>query len=98
RVASVVPDLASNLRDLDTRTRETQLGQRRTGDEVSALASERSRETELLELVDQQRALRVRLEERLSAVEEDVAAVRRELAAAAEDRALLRQQTTAAHE
>ncbi len=98
RVASLVPDLASNLRDLDTRTRETQLGQRRTGDEVSALASERSRETELLELVDQQRALRVRLEERLSTVEEDVAAVRRELAAAAEDRALLRQLGTAAHE
>jgi len=98
RVASAVPDLASNLRDLDTRTRETQLGQRRTGDEVSALASERGRESELLELVDQQRALRARLEERLNALEEDVVGVRRELAAAAEDRALLRQQATAAHE
>ena len=98
RVAAAVPDLASSVRDIDTRSRETQIGQRRTGDEVSALASERGRETELLELVDQQRALRMRLEERLSAVEEDVAAIRLELAASAEERALLRHQTTAAHE
>src|SRR5690606_19737154 len=94
RVASSVTGLVGALDAAEARTRAAQHDQRRLDEEVAALRSVRSREEELLELVEQQRATRARLEDRVSGVEESLEEVRRHLAAASEERALLLRQVT----
>jgi hypothetical protein len=69
-----------------------QQDQRRLDEDVAALRSIRDREEELLEVVEQQRSTRARLDDRVSVVEESLEAVRRDLAAASEERALLARQ------
>ncbi|MEZ4504089.1 MAG: hypothetical protein R3C39_15810 [Dehalococcoidia bacterium] len=91
-LAAALPEVNSALRQIDSRTRETQLDQRRTGDSISALQADRDREGELLELVERQRATRLSLEERVTRFDEELEAVRQRVAAAAEERALIRQQ------
>jgi chromosome segregation ATPase len=98
QLAAVLPPLHATVEALVTRARTLGADQRRIDDDVATLRSERERESELLEVVEQQRAARHRLEERVAeleerlvesgarfdAVEEDRALVRRELAGGAE--------------
>ncbi len=60
---------------------------------MANLEAEREREAELLEVIEQQRAARQRMEERLAAFDEALEESRRELAEASEERSMLRQQT-----
>jgi len=91
-LSAALPEVDAALRLLESRTRETQLDQRRTGDSLSALQAERDREGELIELVERQRATRLSLEERVTRFDEELETVRRLVAQAAEERALIRQQ------
>lgn len=88
RVAGAVPELLAKIEDLAVRMRSMQEEQRRVAEEVTALRGIRDREAELLDLLDQQRATRARVEDRLTAIEEQIEAVRRDSAAAQESLAL----------
>jgi chromosome segregation ATPase len=85
-----VGELGAQLRDLDVRTREAEADRRMMHEAVAALQATRAREAELLDLLDQQRATRLRLEERLMAVEQGLAAAGGALLEGAEQRAQLR--------
>ena len=98
RATASVETLVAAVDELGTRTQATQRDQLRAGEELAAVQAEREREAELLEVIEQQRATRQRLEERLVAVEVSMEELRNDAAAAAEERAMLRQQTTGAHE
>jgi chemotaxis protein MotB len=87
--------LAGTVSDLVTRQQEAQSERRALGDAVSALRTTRDRELDLLDLLEQQRATRQRLEERLMSVEEGLAEAGRALLDAAEQRAQLRMQLAA---
>jgi len=94
RLASSVTQLVSSLDAIQSRTRGVQEEQRRLAEAVSALRSVRSHEDELVEMAEQQRATRARLEDRVNDVEEALEAVRQSLAAASEERALLLRQVS----
>lgn len=89
RVASSLATILGTLEAIESRARTTLLDQRRLDDEVTALRTVRDREAELLEVVEQQRATRARLEDRVSRAEEAVEALRQAIAAESEERALL---------
>lgn len=89
RVASSLATILGTLDAIESRARTTLLDQRRLDDEVTALRTVRDREAELLEVVEQQRATRARLEDRVSRAEEAVEALRQALAAEVEERTLL---------
>jgi chromosome segregation ATPase len=93
----------ARLPDLDRRIDElaseaaARVARQRMEAEIAALRSIRDREAELLDLLEQQRATRTRHENRLSGVEELVAASELALTEAAEERArLAREQAGAA--
>lgn len=90
-LGSSLPELVAAVRELDTRTRETQIDQRRGGDSISALQAERGRESQLLDAIERQRAARQSLDERVARFDEELEAMRRRLAEASQERALLRQ-------
>ncbi|MDA1239441.1 MAG: hypothetical protein O2798_01220 [Chloroflexi bacterium] len=89
RVAGSIATFLANLEALEARSRTVLLDQRRLDDEVAALRAVRDRETELLEVVEQQRSTRARLEDRVNRVEEAVEELRLALAAEAEERTLI---------
>jgi chromosome segregation ATPase len=98
RLAAVLPPLRATVEELVTRARALGADQRRLDDDVATLRSERDREAELLEVVEQQRAARHRLEERVAELEERLAESGSRLDAADEDRALLRRELAGAAE
>ena len=69
RFEAALPGLGAALDELDARTVALRTELRRSEDEIAQVRARRDREDELLELVDQQRATRIRLEERLGALE-----------------------------
>lgn len=89
RVAGSIPELLAKVEDLAVRLRGMQEEQRRLADEVTTIRGIRDREAELLELLEQQRATRARVEDRLTSLEEEVETVRRGNVAAHEQMALL---------
>jgi chromosome segregation ATPase len=89
RVASALPGLLATLESLETRTRTVQADQRRIDDAVAALRAVRDREAQLVEVMEQQRATRARLEDRVSRAEEALEEIRQAVATAAEERSLL---------
>ena len=93
RATAALPALIASVDDQGERARAAGEERSRLEGGLAALRAERERETQLLEVVEQQRATRQRLEERLVELDESLEAVRRDLAAAAEERALTRQQT-----
>lgn len=84
--------LAPVVGELDVRMREGEAERRVLADAVNTLRTARDRDAELLDLLEQQRATRQRIEERLMAIEEGLSAVGRALLEAAEQRAQLRMQ------
>ncbi len=70
RVASALQPVLTAIDSLESRTRAIQADQRRIDDDVAALRAVRDREDALLEVIEQQRATRARLEDRVSQIEE----------------------------
>ena len=89
RVAGSVPEMLAKIEDLAVRVRGMQEEQRRVAEEVTAIRAIRDREAELLEVLEQQRATRARVEDRLTTLEEAIEVARRETAASQEQIALL---------
>ena len=89
RVAGTVPELLAKVEDLAVRVRTAQDAQRRVSEEVTAIAAIRDRETDLLEVLEQQRSTRARVEDRLTTVEETLEELRRTNAELQEQIALL---------
>lgn len=80
------------------RTEATQRDQRRAGAAIAAAGSEHEGAPELRDVLEQQRAVRRRLEERLAAVDVQLEALRRDAQGWAEERAVQRRQLAGAHE
>lgn len=70
RVASALTPLVSAIDALEARTRAILADQRRLDDDVAGLRAVRDREDALLEVIEQQRATRARLEDRVNHTEE----------------------------
>lgn len=87
-----VAESAAVLRELVGRTREGQNERRALADSVAELQAADRQDGELRDLLDQQRAMRQRLEERLMALEDEMRAVGRAMLEAAEQRAQIRVQ------
>lgn len=92
RMDLALPEISSSLSQLDAKTETLRTELRRTSEEVAQERARRDRETELLELIDQQRATRIRLEERLALYGESLEEARERLGAAAEERGALARQ------
>lgn len=95
RFDSAVPGLLSGAQEFDERARASQAELRRLEDRVSQLESDRDRESELFDLVEQQRAGRIRTEERITALASSLEDICRDVAGASEERDVLRQQVIA---
>ena len=89
RVVAAFSPLLGTLEAVEARVRTLQADQRRMDDEVAAVRAVRDREEALLEVLDQQRVTRARVEDRLNTVEETVEEVRRRQGALSEEQALL---------
>lgn len=87
-----VGELTVALKDLAVRLRDTQNEGRALGASVAALQTANDRDAELLELLEQQRSTRQRLEERLMALDDEMRRAGEALLAAAEQRAQMRLQ------
>ena len=98
RLASPLTGLRAAIDELETSAHAMQEDQRRVDENLAAVRSQSEREDELLEVIDQQRAARQRMEERLSALDEAVEEARERLAEAQEERLLLRQQASGNHQ
>lgn len=94
RLDLVLPEISSSLSQLEATTETLRTELRRTGEEVAQERARRDRETELLELIDQQRSTRIRLEEQLALVGEYLEEARERLGAAAEERGALARQSS----
>lgn len=92
RIAASVTQLMSALDAGEARWRAMQVDQRRLDDEVANMRGLHNREEELLEIIEQQRATRARLEDRVAQAEEALEQLRLQVAAGAEERALLARQ------
>lgn len=92
KLASSITQLMSAVDALEARSRAVVTDQHRLNDEIASLRSIPDREGELREVIEQQRATRVRLEERMSQAEELVAELSRSVADAPDARALLQRQ------
>jgi chromosome segregation ATPase len=93
--ARATPGLArldASIASLDDRARVAEEGRVQLEQDVAALRAAGDREHELLEVVEQQRATRLRMEERIALFEAALNDVRNELGEAAEERSILRQQ------
>ncbi len=89
RVVSSFAPLLGTIEAVEARVRTLQADQRRMDDEVAAVRAIRDREEVLLEVLEQQRVTRARVEDRLNTVEETIEEIRRRQAALAEENALL---------
>ena len=89
RVSAALPDLLARVEELAGRLRATHIDMHRTEEEVAALRAIRDREEALLDVLEQQRVTRARMEDRLTTAEETVEAVRLAQAEAAEALTLL---------
>lgn len=89
RVVASFSPLLGTLEAVEARVRTLQADQRRMDGEVAAVRAIRDREEALVEVLEQQRVTRARVEERLNTVEETVEEVRRLQGALAEEQALL---------
>lgn len=94
RLDLALPELSSSISQLEATTETLRTELRRTGEEVAQERARRDRENELLELIDQQRSTRIRLEERLAVYGEYLEEARERLGAAAEERAALARQSS----
>ena len=92
RLNAALPEIGGTLNQLEARTETMRNELRRTTDELAQERARRDREHELLELIDQQRATRVRVEERLAVYGERLEEVRQRLGPAGEERAALARQ------
>lgn len=89
RVVASFSPLLGTLEAVEARVRTLQADQRRMDDEVAALRAVRDREEALLEVLEQQRVTRARVEDRLNTVEEAVEEVRQRQGALSEEQTLL---------
>ncbi|MXZ46212.1 MAG: hypothetical protein F4Z08_04345 [Chloroflexi bacterium] len=92
RLDLALPEIGSSISQLDAKTETLRTELRRTSEELAQERARRDRENELLEVIDQQRAMRIRLEERLATYGEYLEEARERLGAAAEERAALARQ------
>ncbi len=98
RLAAALPGLVGVVDDLRARLQTMQADQRRLDDDIAALRAIRDREGDLLDVLEQQRATRARMEERLNAAEEQIEEVRRVVSDAGEERALIARTQAGAQE
>ena len=89
RVAGGVSELLAKIEDLGVRFRGIQEEQCRAAEDVAAIRAVRDREAALLEVLEQQRVTRARMEDRLNTIEGEIEAVRRGNASMIEQVALL---------
>lgn len=94
RLDLALPEISSSISQLEATTETLRTELRRTSEEVAQERARRDRENELLELIDQQRSTRIRLEERLAVYGEYLEEARERLGAAAEERAALARQSS----
>lgn len=92
RLASSVTGLMSAIDTMEARTRAITQDHHRLADGIANLGSVRDHEGDLRELVEQQRATRARLEDRMAQAEELIAELTRKVEDASEARALLQRQ------
>ena len=92
RLDLALPEIGNSINQLDAKAETLRTELRRTGDELAQERARRDRENELLELIDQQRSTRIRLEERLALYGEYLEEARERLGAAAEERGALARQ------
>ncbi len=93
RVDAAVLNLEATVEQIGGRLTALQVALRRTEDGLARLDSSLEREEELRQVIEQQRSVRIRLEERLRELEERLREALELLAAAAEERLALRHQT-----
>jgi len=98
KVASSVTQLLSAVDALESRARAITADQHRLDESLASLRIVRDREVELTEVIEQQRATRARLEDRMTVTEESVEALRQLLAAGNDERALLAREVAGASE
>ena len=98
RFAAALPDLASTLDEVDARTETLRAEIRRAEEDLAEVRARRDREDELLELVEQQRATRLRLEERLTALEGRLEEALQSVAGGAQERLAISQHVAGAEE
>ncbi|MSQ31446.1 MAG: hypothetical protein EXR64_05415 [Dehalococcoidia bacterium] len=84
RFGTTLPDLVARVEELAGRMRAAQVDVQRTVEEVSALSAIRDREAALLDVLEQQRVTRARMEDRLTTAEEALEAAHAVQALAAE--------------
>ena len=94
RLDLALPEIGSSISQLEAKTETLRTELRRTSEELAQERARRDREDELLELIDQQRAARIRIEERLAVYGEYLEEARDRLGAAAEERAALARQAS----
>ena len=94
RFDAALPGLGAALDELDARTVALRAELRRSEDDIAQVRARRDREDELIELVEQQRSTRIRLEERLGALESRVEEALQGLRGASEERLGLGRQLT----
>ena len=92
RLDIALPEIGTSINQLDAKAETLRTELRRTGDELAQERARRDRENELLELIDQQRSTRIRLEERLALYGEHLEEARERLGAASEERGALARQ------
>ena len=93
RTDAVVPNLVATVEEFGGRLTALQAALRRSEDGLARLESSLGREEELRQVIEQQRSVRIRLEERLRELEERLREALELLATAAEERLALRHQT-----
>ncbi|MDA1010967.1 MAG: hypothetical protein O2888_05785, partial [Chloroflexi bacterium] len=98
RLASSVSQLLSAVDALEARARAIATDQHRLDESLAAVHTVRDREAELTEVIEQQRATRARLEDRMTGTEEAIEELRRSIATGAEERALLAREVSGATE
>ena len=98
RFTAVLPELTSALDEIDARTIALRTELRRSEESLAQVKGRGDREDELLELVEQQRATRLRLEERLGELDSRLEEELQRAAGAGEERLALSQQVSGAEE
>ena len=94
RIESTLPELTNTVDEAGARLTALQAQLRRAEDGLARLDSALGREEELRRVIEQQRSVRLRLEERLRELEERMQEALELLASAAEERLALRHQAT----
>ena len=92
RVDAALPGLEGAVDEVGARVTAMQAALRRSEDGLARLETSLGREEELRQVIEQQRSVRIRLEERLRVLEERVREALELLASAAEERLALRHQ------